>query len=63
MRSSDGGKDKELKKPYRKPTVESRRLNLGVYGCYGSDDDNHGSGNSGHGNHGHRGHGNGHHGF
>lgn len=45
------GKDKGAKKPYHKPTVDSRGLKLGVYGTYGRDDENHGGG----GHHGGRG--------
>lgn len=55
MKNGDSGRDNGLKKPYSKPTVESRGLKLGVYGDYGNpgiqgngDDDNH---------HGHRGRG------
>jgi hypothetical protein len=61
MEVGDGGKDAGQKKPYRKPTVESRGLKLGVYGDYGCGspggayDDNHRGG--------HRGGGNGHHGL
>jgi hypothetical protein len=62
MEVGDGGKDAGQKKPYRKPTVESRGLKLGVYGDYGTGgsqggpyDDNHRGG--------HRGGGNGHHGL
>ena len=49
MKIDDSGKDKGLKKPYRKPTVDSRGLKLGVYGDYGRDDNNHSDGNDGHG--------------
>ena len=49
MKNSNGGKDAGLKKPYRKPTVESRGLKLGVYGDYGSNDDNHGGTHDHHG--------------
>lgn len=53
--NSNSGKDAGLKKPYRKPTVESRGLKLGVYGDYGRNDDNHGGGPGDHNNHGGRG--------
>lgn len=49
VKIGDSGKDKGLKKPYRKPTVDSRGLKLGVYGDYGRDDNNHSDGNDGHG--------------
>ena len=54
MKIGDSGKDKGLKKPYRKPTVESRGLKLGVYGDYGRDDDSHGGDNDRHGGRGRR---------
>ena len=59
MKIDDSGKDKGLKKPYRKPMVESRGLKLGVYGDYGRGDDSHGGDNDGHGGRGrHHGRGN-----
>ncbi|MHB8078487.1 MAG: hypothetical protein ACYDIE_04455 [Candidatus Krumholzibacteriia bacterium] len=51
MKISDSGKDAGLKKPYRKPTVESRGLKLGVYGDYAGDIDSRG-GRDDHGGHG-----------
>lgn len=37
MKNGERGEVKGLKKPYRKPTVESRGLKLGVYGDYTGD--------------------------
>lgn len=48
MKTGVSGKDKGLKKPYRKPTVDSRGLKLGVYGDYGREDTNTGCGHDGH---------------
>lgn len=71
MKIGDSGKDNGLKKPYRKPAVESRGLMLGVYGDYvggddsrgGGDDGGHGGGHGGHGGRGGGGGGRGGHGF
>jgi len=52
MKNGNSGKEAGLKKPYRKPTVESRGLKLGVYGDYGRDDDNRGGDHDGRGGHG-----------
>lgn len=49
MKIGGSGKDNGLKKPYRKPTVESRGLKLGVYGDYVGNDDSRGGGDGGHG--------------
>jgi hypothetical protein len=54
MKTGVSGKDKGLKKPYRKPTVDSRGLKLGVYGDYGREDTNTGGGNDEHGGRGGR---------
>ncbi len=37
MNISGSGQDSGLKKPYRKPTVDSRKLKPGVYGDYSLD--------------------------
>ena len=47
MKIGDSGKDNGLKKPYRKPTVDSRGLKLGVYGDYAGGDDSRGGGDGG----------------
>ncbi len=62
MKIGSSGKDKGLKKPYRKPTVDSRGLKLGVYGDYGCDENKSGGGDDDHGGHRHRHH-NRHHGL
>jgi hypothetical protein len=60
MNIGDSGKNKGLKKAYRKPTVDSRGLKLGVYGDYGRDDNSidgeHGPHGGRDGRGGHRGH-------
>lgn len=62
MTNNDDAKNKGPKKPYRKPTVDSRGLKLGVYGDYGREDESNSGGDCGgggrgghHGRGGHRG--------
>ncbi len=49
MKIGGSGKDNGLKKPYRKPMVDSRESKPGVYGDYGLDEkiggNNNGPGN------------------
>jgi hypothetical protein len=47
MKTGRNGKDNGLKKPYRKPLVDSRESKTGVYGDYGRDERFTGGGDNG----------------